>query len=423
MFNFSFGGGPGGMGGMGGPQKDVDTEKMYNILGVEKTATAAEIKKAFRKSAMKHHPDKGGDPEKFKEISKAYEILGDAEKRETYDNYGEEGVEQGGGGGGGPGDIFDLFAGGGGRRPQGKRKGEDVVFPLKVNLEDLYNGGKRKLRVTGNVICKDCTGKGGKGVKKCDDCHGRGVKMVIRQLGPGMIQQMQTHCPKCRGTGEVIPDKDRCKTCSGKKTTKEKKTLDVFINKGMRHGQKIVFRGEADQAPGTVPGNVVVVLQQREHKDFRREGDNLFYKKEILLSEALCGFKFFIPQMDNRQLLVKSPSDYIVKPGQVMVIKGEGMPQNKNPYVTGSLYIEFKIVFPTSLTAAKQIQLCKLLPSAKALMVDEDSEDVEEVDIDEVDIEAERRRFKQERAKQEREEYEEDEDNHGRHGAHECQSQ
>ena len=122
------------------------------------------------------------------------------------------------------------------------------MFPLKVTLEDLYNGTSKKLRLTKSIICSQCAGKGGKGEATCRDCKGHGVKLVIRQLGPGMIQQMQTACSACRGTGSVMAEKDKCKKCSGEKVTKEKKTLEVFITKGMRHSEKIVFQGEADEA-------------------------------------------------------------------------------------------------------------------------------------------------------------------------------
>jgi hypothetical protein len=212
MFNFG-GGFPGGMphghGGGGRERKPVDTTGMYKELMIEKTATQAEVKKAFRKAAMKHHPDKGGDPEKFAKISNAYEILGDAKKRALYDEHGVEGVENGGGGGGGGGgmgDIFEMFGGGGGGRGRGRRqrRGEDVVFPLKVSLEDLYNGTTKQLRLTRNKLCTGCDGKGSLGdTLRCRGCKGQGVKIVIRQLGPGMIQQMQAQCGDCKGEGQV----------------------------------------------------------------------------------------------------------------------------------------------------------------------------------------------------------------------------
>jgi DnaJ family protein A protein 2 len=383
MFNFSFGGGGedeeeegsqqqrrGGRGGAGAAaaaSAKADTTKFYEVLGVEKTATEDTIKKSFRKLAMIHHPDKGGDPEKFKQITRAYEILGNQKKRELYDQYGEEGVERGGGPPEGM-DIFDILGGGMGRRQQQQRvrRGEDVVFPLKVDLNDLYNGASKKLRLTKNVICKGCNGKGGKAdsVKKCVSCKGHGVKVVIRQVGPGMIQQMQMQCEVCKGDGQIIPDKDRCTGCKGERTVKEQKTLEVFVNRGMVHGQRIPFKGEADEAPDTEPGDVVVVLQQKEHPVFRRDGMNLFMKKKITLVEALTGFVFRIPHLDNRTLVVKGEDGAVVKPGDVKCIRDEGMPNPRHPSRKGNLYLEIDIEFPLpqQLTAQARVQLLSLLP-------------------------------------------------------------
>jgi len=233
---------------------------------------------------MTHHPDRGGNADTFKELNKAYEVLSDKNKRTLYDEGGEEALENGGAGGAGGADIFDLFGFGGGRRGGSNRvrKGEDVLFPLKVTLEDLYSGTSKKLRLTKNVICSDCRGKGGKDGTdaQCGDCKGRGVKMVVRQIGPGMIQQMQAQCGTCKGSGSLISEKDKCNKCSGEKTIKEKKTLEIHINKGMKHGEKIIFSGEADEAPETQPGDVVVVLQLTDHAYFKRDGCNLFYKKK-----------------------------------------------------------------------------------------------------------------------------------------------
>lgn len=136
------------------------------------------------------------------------------------------------------------------RRQQRERKSEDVAHPLNVRLEDLYKGAVKKLQLTKNVICSTCTGKGStkeNAVKSCSGCRGQGIRIVMRQLGPGMVQQMQVKCPDCDGQGEIIKDSDRCPKCKGEKTVQEKKVLEVQIEKGMQHGQKIPFRGEADQ--------------------------------------------------------------------------------------------------------------------------------------------------------------------------------
>eukprot|EP00001_Collodictyon_triciliatum_P167645 29625_6 len=158
-----------------------------------------------------------------------------------------DGLSEGGGGGHSAADIFSHFfggGGGGGGRSRGPQKGEDVVHPLNVSLEDLYKGKTVKLAMNRNVICGTCKGIGGKegSVSKCNSCDGRGIKIAIRQFGP-MIQQVQMHCPDCKGKGETIKEKDRCKKCEGQKVVEEKKTLEVHIDPGASHGQKITFSG------------------------------------------------------------------------------------------------------------------------------------------------------------------------------------
>merc|ERR1719188_1983817 len=190
------------MGGPRGPKKDVDTTKFYKLLEVDKNSSEADIKKAYRKLAVKHHPDKGGDPEKFKEITRAYEVLSDPKKKQTYDQFGEEGLEEGGGGGD-PSDIFSELFGGGGRRGGGggrKKKTKDVVQPLKVTLEQLYQGATKKMAITRQVIDKK------KGVTECRQCDGRGVKVEVVRMGP-MIQQMQSQCSTCGGSGKTFQTK------------------------------------------------------------------------------------------------------------------------------------------------------------------------------------------------------------------------
>merc|ERR1712159_885455 len=196
-----FGGGMGGgfpfdeeqMGGMGRPGKKADTSKYYDILGVDKDASESEIKKAYRKLAMKHHPDKGGDPDKFKEMTQAHSILSDPEKRSNYDRFGEDG-EQMGGGGGGDDLISQMFGGGGGRRQRGPKQGESVQRPLPVTLENLYSGVTKKLKIQRQTIDKS------EGVKKCAQCGGKGVTIRTVRMGP-MIQQMQAACQVCEGQG------------------------------------------------------------------------------------------------------------------------------------------------------------------------------------------------------------------------------
>ena len=184
---------------------------------------------------------------------------------------------------------------------------------------------------------------------KCSTCQGTGMKVSIRQLGPGMIQQMQHPCNDCKGTGETINDKDRCPQCKGEKVVPEKKVLEVVVEKGMQNGQKITFPGEADEAvcletlfacvfemllyhlsvidilfvclqPDTVTGDIVFVLQQKEHPKFKRKGEDLFYEHTLNLTEALCGFRFVLTHLDGRQLLIKSNPGEVIKPGQYCLL-------------------------------------------------------------------------------------------------------
>jgi DnaJ homolog subfamily A member 2 len=250
----------------------ADTTKLYETLEIEKTATQKEIKKAYFRLSKLHHPDKGGDEHQFKEINAAYEILSDPEKREKYDKYGLEGVADDDDAAARGEDLFSMFFGGG-RRSQrsGPKKGPSVNHPIKVSLEDLYNGKTVKLAINRKVIVGD--------VKLCTKCQGQGAFMEVRQLGPGMITQMQRTCPDCNGRGNSA------------KTKNERKVLEVHIEKGMSNNSKITFAGDADEVPGMdEPGDVTFVIQEKEHDLFKRKGADLLLTKEISLNQALTGF-------------------------------------------------------------------------------------------------------------------------------------
>ena len=244
------------------PQKEVDNSKFYEILGVDKKADFNTIKKAYFKLARTHHPDRGGDKDKFQEIQGAYEVLSDKEKRELYDKYGEDGIKEGGGGGH-PGDLFsNLFGNPRERGPTGPKKGKPVMHPLKCTLEEIYNGKTTKIAVNRERICAKCEGRGGKegAVQKCTTCRGRGIVTRMTQLGPGMYSQSQGPCDDCRGKGEVIDEANKCQTCKGKKVIKEKKILDAQVDKGAPNNCQYTFHGEADEYPGAEPGDVVIVV-------------------------------------------------------------------------------------------------------------------------------------------------------------------
>jgi len=397
--HFAHGGGGGGMPRGGGG--DVDTTKLYETLGVEKSADAKEIKKAYRKLAVKHHPDKGGDEHKFKEINAAYEILSDAEKRSKYDKYGLEGVSDDGGPGGmGGDDLFSMFFGGGrgGGRSRGPRKGPSVNHPIKVSLEDLYNGKTVKLAVNRKVIVGEVT--------ECQKCDGHGVVMEIRQLGPGMITQVQRHCPNCGGQGNDA------------KTKSVRKVLEVLVEKGMKHNSKITFRGIADEVPNMETGDVNFIVQEKEHELFKRKGADLLVTKELSLNQALCGFTWKIKHLDGRAIVIKTRPGEIIHTetkdfasGKMLpfikMVKDEGMPSLGNPFIKGNLYIAFQIQFPDTLKPEVIEALKKLLPGADEPM--EEDDEAEECFMDAADL----RHFGKGGAATTSQEYDSDEEQQG----------
>lgn len=390
--------------------------KYYDLLGVATDASDSDIKKAYRKLAMKYHPDKNPEnkeeaEEKFKAISEAYEVLSDSEKRKLYDQYGEDGLRDGGGfQSRGAHSVFeDLFGfgfggfgGGGGRAQRGPQRTQDVEFQLPLTLEDFYKGKKKKLKISRKIICKGCHGKGSQkegATVTCEGCKGQGIKIVVQRLGPGMIQQMQQQCNDCGGKGEKIREQDKCKDCKGLKTTPEQQILEVEVSPGAQPGQKIPFYGYAHEEPGLETGDVVVVLVPSKDEDeesnkykkqktkddsvpsmpqhsteikrlkFQRlnNGVDLITDLKISLVEALLGFKFCFKHLDDRIVVVNSPPGQIFMHDSAIVVADEGMPVPKSPK-HGDLYIKLQLVLPNAefvrSLGAKEKLLRDLLPSA-----------------------------------------------------------
>jgi len=367
--------------------------KLYDVLGVPATATSNELKKAYRKLAIKFHPDKNPGnaeaAEKFKTISNAYEVLSDEKKRQIYDEGGEQALKEGGGGHSGhnPFDIFDMFFGGGGgmgghRGRRGPQKGKDVVHTLGVSLDDMCNGLTKRLSLSKNVICDKCEGRGGKpgAVQKCSSCRGQGVQVKMHRIGPGMVQQVQQVCPDCGGKGERINAKDRCKHCNGRKTQKTNKILEVHIDKGMQEGQKITFSGEGDQEPEMEAGDVIIMLKEKDHPVYTRQGNDLIMKMDISVSEALTGFKRVISTLDKREILITSKPGEVIEHGMVKSVLEEGMPRYRNPFSKGRLIIQFVVTFPQAgwcTDESKLKQLEGLLPPKKQIKVEDHFEEVD----------------------------------------------
>ncbi|KAL0638048.1 Type I HSP40 co-chaperone [Maublancomyces gigas] len=384
------------------PQQKAEKNRLYKVLGVAPNGSEADIKKAYRKLAMKYHPDKNAHnpsaADKFKEIGHAYEILSDPQKRGVYDQYGEEGLTGDGGMGGGMSaeDLFSQFFGGmgggmggmfgGGMQPQGPKRSRDIVHVHKVALEDLYKGKVSKLALQKSVLCAPCGGRGGAegAVQVCAGCNGQGMKTMARQIGP-MIQRFQTVCPDCSGDGEIISKEGRCKGCLGKKTISERKILHVHVDKGMQDGQKITFNGEGDQGPDIIPGDVIFVIEQKPHARFQRKGDDLYFHTEIDLLTALAGGSVAVEHLDERWLTVSIAAGEVIGPGSVKVVRGQGMPSYRH-HDHGNLYIQFDVKFPADhFNTPEQIALLEtILPPRNVPEIPADAM-VDDVALEEVD--------------------------------------
>lgn len=225
-------------------------------------------------------------------------------------------------------DLFSQFFGGGGlgsmfggqMRNQGPPKSKTIHHTQFVTLEDIYNGKVSKLALQKSVICSDCDGLGGKAgaVKTCTGCNGAGMKTMMRQMGP-MIQRFQTVCPDCKGEGEIIREKDKCKKCGGRKTNIVRKVLYLHVDKGVPNGHKVEFRGEGDQMPGVQPGDVQFEIKQKEHLHLVRNGDDLVYKAKIHLYTAIAGGWFWVQHLDApipRYLKVHISPGEVIAPGK-----------------------------------------------------------------------------------------------------------
>jgi len=348
----------------------ADGKDYYEILGLSRQASSRDIKKAYRDLSVKYHPDKNKDPDaqqKFVEISNAYETLSDDGKRRIYDQYGEDGLKQGGATQfRSPFDIFSNFGFGGhghAHAAEQQRKGPNVEIPFEVTLADLYNGKETLIGHRKQVLCPKCRGTGAKDpsdVHTCPDCKGSGTKVFTQQLGPGFVTQTQRTCDRCNGRGKIL--KSQCPFCKGSKVHVDNESFTIIVEKGMPDGYHIVFEQESDEAPDTTPGDVIFRIKTLPHKKFTRDGNNLHTKLTISLLEALVGFTKFITHLDGHKVEVTQTE--VTKPGEVITIQGEGMPQHNFPSQTGDLFVELAIKMPTSLTVEQKEKFKELLSSS-----------------------------------------------------------
>jgi molecular chaperone DnaJ len=333
----------------------------YEVLGVSKNASEADLKKAYRRAAQKHHPDRNpGDKqaeENFKECKEAWEVLSDSQKRAAYDQFGHAGVDPSMGAGAGPGaggfaggfnDIFgdvfgDIFGGGRGGGGQRVYRGSDLRYNLDLSLEDAVAGTEVKIRIPTQVSCTECNGSGAKkgtSPTQCTTCGGRG--QVRMQQGFFSVQQT---CPHCRGTGSIITDP--CHKCHGKGRVSEHKTLSVKVPAGVDTGDRIRLAGEGEAGEsGGPPGDLYVQIQVREHPIFVREDSNLFCEVPISFTTAALGGELEVPTLNGRVNLKIPPE---TQTGRMFRMRGKGVkPVRGGPI--GDLLCKVKVETPVNLT-------------------------------------------------------------------------
>lgn len=352
-------------------------EDFYKLLGIDKSASERDIKRAYRLLSKKYHPDKNpGDEtakQKFVEVAEAYEALSDAESRKIYDQYGHEGLKQRqqGGGGGGHHDPFDLFSrffGGGGHfgHQPGQRRGPDMEVRVGVPLRDFYTGHSTEFQLEKQQICEECEGSGSADgeVDTCRHCGGHGIVVKKHQLAPGIFQQVQVQCEHCGGQGKII--KHKCPVCSGGKVVRKVSTFQLVIEKGAPKGQRIKYENDADESPDWVAGDLHVTLVEKDpdlEEDnegrvdgtfFRRKGDDLYWKEVLSLREAWMGsWSRNITHLDGHVVHLGKDRGHVIQPGQVERVTGEGMPKwhedgdsvyHETQY--GDLLVEYTVVLP-----------------------------------------------------------------------------
>ena len=323
-----------------------EEEDYYKLLGVSRDASTKEIKKAFRTLSLKYHPDRNPGNKKahdlYLKINRAHEVLTTPELKEIYDIYGEEGLNQ----------QENM--------ENERERGPNARIDVSVDLEDLYNGATRTIEFEKNVVCKKCHGTGGKlgKTKRCPVCRGKGVTLQnIEMLG--MQMQMEQECERCGGKGVIFSEV--CPHCKGRKIVRENKKLTLEIEKGMENGQKIVFKGESEQSPDTIPGDLIVTLKQKTHRFFKKRiRDDLFADVNLNLKEALFGYNKKIKHLDGREFYIES--NKITQPDEVRIITGEGMPVHKFPSQKGDLKIKFNVNLPKSLNKKEKELIKEIFP-------------------------------------------------------------
>ncbi len=353
----------------------------YEVLGVPKGASADDIKKAYRKKALEHHPDRNsGDKsaeEKFKEAAEAYDVLGDADKRARYDRLGHAGVDMSGPGGAGgfqgmdmdeilrrfgfdTDDVFGEFFGGSRRRSGGRPRGErgtNLRIKVKMTLEEIFTGINKKIKVRKQVACNTCGGYGARdasSVETCSTCRGGGMVNRVTQTPFGMMQTA-VQCPACNGSGQTI--KSPCNICKGDGRVFGEETIEVDIPAGVHEGIQLSMSGKGNAgAKGGAPGDLVITIEEIPHEEFTREGNNIHYELFLNIADAALGSKLEVPTLDGRARITIPPG---TQSGKVFRLKDKGLPALQS-YQRGDELIHLNVWTPKKLSDEERRLLEKL---------------------------------------------------------------
>lgn len=358
----------------------AEQKDFYEVLGVNQQATDTEIKKAYRTLAKKYHPDIHPNDEvaahKFREATEAYEVLSDTSKRQQYDQFGHAAFSQGGGQGGYGGgvdfgdmgdmfgDIFGDFFGGGRQRQSqsnGPRKGASLRASLELDFEEAVFGTDKEINITVSDECETCHGTGAKAgthAETCSQCGGAGQVRYNQQTILGTVSSVRS-CPACQGEGKII--KEKCPTCMGGKYVKRRKKISVNIPAGIDNGQTIRLKGKGEPGVNGGPkGDVLLTIYTRSHKEFERQGNDIYYKMKISIAQASLGTEIEVPTLDGN---VRYPIEPGTQTGTRFRLRGKGVPFINHNKTRGDQYVDVVITTPTKLTQRQKDLLLELAES------------------------------------------------------------